>query len=137
MQISTRNPGYVSRRGDDRRIAQVIAIEPGRWDVFWADGASVSLLAPDEGVARLRAQLRRDEHERALSTDPTTLLLDGPFPTAAPTQTPAAASAVPPARRRSAPRGTVVAVAAVACALTGLGISVVFALLLAWATGAI
>lgn len=68
MNPNRRNPGFVSRRGDDRRIIEVVPTEPGRWDVFWADGASVSLIAPNEDVARLRAQLRRDENERALDS---------------------------------------------------------------------
>ena len=71
---TTRNPGFVSRRGDDRRIAQVLLIEPGRWDVYWADGASVSVLAPTEDVARLRAQLRRDQSERAMGQAVTTFV---------------------------------------------------------------
>lgn len=72
LTSTTRNPGYVSRRGDDRRITHILPDAPGRWDVYWADGASVSVLAPSEDVARLRAQLRRDQSERALDQAVTT-----------------------------------------------------------------
>jgi hypothetical protein len=108
LTSTTRNPGYVSRRGDDRRITHILPDVPGRWDVYWADGASVSVLAPSEDVARLRAQLRRDQSERALDQAVTTFVpgapakeagaakdvLDAPTPTITlPTPTPTGARA--------------------------------------------
>ena len=107
MTNPRRNPGYVSRRGDDRRILQVLPTEPGRWDIFWADGASVSLIAPSEDVARLRAQLRRDEHERSLAAADT--LWHRPISAPTPEVTPPFPSFVgpadhPPRLERPAPR---------------------------------